>query len=76
MNARNYGNDRQFGHLCKQGYMPQGKLLKLMKIPAYELDAVIDYFAKSEQFKTANHEGFTILFPPENSLDMGENCHA
>ena len=50
-NAKQYAADKQFGDICKLGYMPIGKLTKLMKIPARELSEVTEYLLISQQVK-------------------------
>lgn len=64
-NAKNYSSDKQFGECCKLGYMPRAKLVKLMKIPARELDDVEVYLTTSQQVISAKHENVSILYLAE-----------
>jgi hypothetical protein len=62
-NARNYAADGQFGKLCRMGYMPRGKLTKLMKITARELDDVIKFLVESKEISQSDFEGSVVLYP-------------
>ena len=55
-NAKQYVADKQFGDICKLGYMPVGKLTKLMKIPARELGDVTQYLLTTQQVKGADYK--------------------
>lgn len=68
-NARSYSSDMQFGKMCRMGYMPRGKLTKLMKITSKELDDVIRFLTESRQASEGDFEGFRILFPVGDSLE-------
>ena len=61
-NSKHYANDKQFGEYCNQGYMPRGKLAKLMKIPSRELDEVVTHLTSTKQVEGVKHEGGSILF--------------
>jgi hypothetical protein len=65
-NAKQYMNDSVFAEFCKLGYMPRGKLTKLMKVPAKELNEVIDYLLISKLAKEVEFKGSKILAIPEN----------
>lgn len=60
-NAKQYVNDSVFAECCKLGYMPRGKLTKLMKIPVKELNEVIDHLLISKQVKEVDYKGTKIL---------------
>lgn len=60
-NAKQYVNDSVFAECCKLGYMPRGKLTKLMKIPAKELNEVIEHLLISRQVKEVDYKGTKIL---------------
>ncbi len=60
--ARQYSTDKQFGAACKAGFMPRSKLLKLMKLPARDMDDVVKYLIESGTFEQGFEHGFAILF--------------
>ncbi len=49
-----YIDDRQFTPAIKLGYMPRGKLLKLMKLPAAEFESLAEKAVESGEIKTAD----------------------
>jgi hypothetical protein len=58
--AKKYAGDRAFASYCKQGYMPRGKLLKVMRIKTRELDDIIMHLTASEQV-AVKKEGRAVL---------------
>jgi len=63
--CRKYSTDKQFGKQCKAGMMPRSKLLKLLKIPSYEMDSLIGYLSDSETFRMGTMDGFKVIYSHE-----------
>ena len=57
-NAQVYSSDRQFKEVCKRGYLPRGKLMKLMKLKSKELDEIAGYLVETKQIRHCEVDGF------------------
>jgi hypothetical protein len=44
--------------------MPRSKLLKLMKLPAREMDDLIKYLMESGTFAAGTEGGYSVLYDP------------
>jgi hypothetical protein len=61
--ATAYSGDCRWRGLCVKGYMPRGKLMKLMKLNARDLDAVMHFLIVSEQIEMQKVEGNQVYLP-------------
>ncbi|GJL73640.1 MAG: hypothetical protein NMNS01_28390 [Nitrosomonas sp.] len=50
-NARSYTDDRQFRKYCQKGYMPKGKLTKLLKMKTKEVDELLMHLLSARQIE-------------------------
>lgn len=48
-NVRTYKGDANYGKICAKGYMPYGKLLRLMKISTRQLKEILETAGESNQ---------------------------
>lgn len=62
--AKNYKDDKQFGKYCERGYMPKGKLTKLLKVKSKEVNEIVNFLLETQEIKIVNVDGivcFTVL---------------
>jgi len=62
--VKNYSNDKQFGKHCRQGFMPRGKLTKLLKMKSKEVEEIITYLIETRQIRHVDVDGvkcFSVL---------------
>lgn len=60
-NATRYSNDTKFRKFCKKGYMPKGKLTKLMKIKPKDMNDIILYLQETKQISKCDQGGTTLF---------------
>lgn len=68
--ARDYAGDIAFHEFCKKGYMPRGKLTKMLRLPSREVEEVVRYLLESRQIAAKNIDGTTAY----RVLTGGEKC--
>lgn len=61
-NPRHYINDATFSRFTRKGKMPRGKLLNLMKVPAKELEAIVEVLVAGKQINVGTEDGNTIYW--------------
>lgn len=76
--ARDYATDARWGRFCKGGWMPRGKLLKLMHMPSTDLDRVArvleeagDITVKRAKPHGHNTRPVTLYGPPSKGTGGG-----
>ncbi|GJL73288.1 MAG: hypothetical protein NMNS01_24870 [Nitrosomonas sp.] len=55
--AFEYSSDKQFSKYCKRGYMPRGKLTKLLKLKSKEVDEITGYLVETKQVSHCELDG-------------------
>lgn len=57
-----YSDDKQFAAFTRKGQMPRGKLIKLMKVPARQLDDISNALVQSKQIYCGTVDGATVFW--------------
>lgn len=59
--AKHYSNDKQFSKYCKRGYMPRGKLIKLLKIKPRDVDEIVKFLEATKEINIVIVENVTCF---------------
>jgi hypothetical protein len=55
-----YSKDKRFGEVCAKGFMPRGKLTKMLRIKGSEVSEVVAYLLESQQIEEGKLNGSIV----------------
>ena len=64
--AKNYSGDKTYARFCKRGFMPTGKLSKVLNVDSKMKASLVDFLVETQQIKVGKQDAITVFWVPKN----------